>query len=161
MGVGVRCVVRNVTSCLPSHPTVAMHMRCSCSCWPLPLCARVAGNGLGAEAAVALGPHPGQLVQLTWLNLDCKRRPGGWVLAGGVWCGMSRHVCLRTPHLPCTSACSCSCWPLPLCARVAANGLGAEGAAALGPHLGKLVQLTSLNLWGKRRPGGWVLASRV
>ncbi len=32
------------------------------------------------------------------------------------------------------------------CGACAGNFFGAEGAAALGPHLGKLVNLTSLNL---------------
>jgi len=78
------------------------------------------GNDIGAEGAVAMGPHLGKLVNIRTLNLACTR------------CYDLRWALLV--DLTCCDMCE------------AGNCIDAEGAVAMGPHLGKLVNMHTLNL---------------
>jgi len=83
-----------------------------------------AGNDIGAEGAAAMGPHLGKLVNMHTLNLESTR------------CDVLRRWLLFVFDL---------LWYV-LCG--AGNDIGAEGAAAMGPHLGKLVNMHTLGLAG-------------
>ena len=66
------------------------------------------------------------------------------------WCG-------GVPRRPCCTVLILRCFLVPSWCFVhahvlwllAGNSLGKEGAVALAPHLGKLVKLTSLDLYGE------------
>jgi len=82
-----------------------------------------------------MGPHLGKLVNMHTLDL------------AGTRCDVLRRWC-------CCLTCCVMC---ALCG--AGNQIGAEGAVAMGPHLGKLVNMHTLDLAGTRCAGGccWCL----
>jgi len=76
-----------------------------------------------------LGPHLGMLINMLKLDLRCTR------------CCVMRWM---LEVLACLGVLGVT--GLSLCVVWADNELGAEGAATLGPHLGKLLNLQTLNL---------------
>ena len=95
----------------------------------------VSGNNIGEEGAKALAPHLGKLVNMNKLGL------GGKIILGMRLCDARRWWYSD----------GCFLW-----ACVSDNNIGEEGANALAPHMGKLVNMNTLHLNSKR-----VLVMRV
>ena len=87
----------------------------------------VSGNNIGEEGAKTLAPHLGKLVNMDQLGL------GGKIILG-------------------MRLCDARCWWYSdgcfLWACVSDSNIGEEGANALAPHLGKLVNMNDLYLNG-------------
>jgi len=100
-------------------------------------CVGVSGNNIGEEGAEALGPHLAKLVNMTVLDLAGRKCRWRVCVCGGVVCCCCG--CEKQEHL----------W---VCGGVGVsdNDIGEEGAKALGPHLAKLVNMTVLDLAGRR-----------
>jgi hypothetical protein len=119
-----------------------------------------AGNYIEADGAASLAPSLGLMTQLTELYLGSTLRAIGWACAvanaGNVvmmlrvvgWGGWARGCSGR--------------WGLRGESRGAAvragNRIGDDGAASLAPSLGRMAQLTSLDLGGTLRAIGWACA---
>jgi len=84
---------------------------------------------IGDEGARALGPHLEKLTNMKRLNLY------------SAWCFGVHRALLWWSSVP-----SMMTTLLRLC-LLSDNHIGDEGAAALGPHLSKLTNMTSLNLY--------------
>ncbi len=116
-----------------------------------------AGNRIGADGAASLAPSLGRMAQLTSLDLSGTLRAigGSWrcerVLAnaGCAW----MKLCVVGWGC-CAWGCS-GWWGLRGASRGVAvragNQIEAAGAASLAPSLGRMAQLTTLNLYGTLR----------
>jgi hypothetical protein len=111
-----------------------------------------AGNRIGDDGAASLAPSLGRMTQLTKLNLS-----GTLLAIGGSWrrervlasAGNALMMMRAVGWGGCARGC-CRWWGLRAASRGAevraGNDIGADGAASLAPSLGRMAQLTSLDL---------------
>jgi hypothetical protein len=133
-----------------------------------------ADNQIEAAGAASLGPSLGRMMQLTSLDLSCTLRAIGgsyavsgcfrtpavhgccvlWAGAVGRGAGNALMMLRALGRGGCARGCS-GRWGLRGASQGAAvradNGIKAAGAASLGPSLGRMTQLTRLDLGGTLR----------